>query len=58
MPKRKELILLLKKTLEALTSFLSEFVVAHPRVVCSIVGVLGALALIAAVVSINLLLEV
>lgn len=49
---------MLKKALEALTSFLSEFVIAHPRVVCSIVGVLGALALIAAVVSINILLEV
>lgn len=49
---------MLKKTLEALISFLSEFVIAHPRVVCSIIGVLGALALIAAVVSINILLEV
>lgn len=49
---------MLKKTLEALVNFLCEFVLAHPRIVCSIIGVLGALALIAAVVSINLLLEV
>lgn len=47
---------MLQKMLEALTSFLCEFVIAHPRVICSIVGVLGALALIAAVVSINILI--
>lgn len=46
---------MLRKALEALTSFLCEFVIAHPRVICSILGVLGALALIACVVSINIL---
>lgn len=47
---------MLQKVLEALTNFLCEFVIAHPRVICSIVGVLGALALIAAVVSINIMI--
>ena len=47
-----------KKTLEVLVNFLCQFVIDHPRIVCSIVGVLGALALIACVVSINILLEV
>ena len=48
--------LLFQKALAALTSFLCEFVIAHPRVICSIVGALGAIALIAAVVSINILI--
>lgn len=46
---------MLQKTLEALVNFLCEFVLAHPRIVCSVVGVLGALALIACVVCFNIL---
>lgn len=46
---------MLQKTLQALVDFLCEFVMAHPRVVCSIVGCLGALALVASVVAINIL---
>ena len=50
------MLILLQKALEALTDFLCEFVIAHPRVICSIVGALGAIALIAAVVAINILI--
>ena len=44
-----------QKALEALINFVCGFVIEHPRVVTSIIGVLAALALIAAVVSFNLL---
>uniref|UniRef100_A0AAU8B9W0 Uncharacterized protein n=1 Tax=Dulem virus 194 TaxID=3145671 RepID=A0AAU8B9W0_9VIRU len=47
---------MLQKALQALVLFLSEFVINHPRVVWSIVGVLCAVALLACVVSINLLI--
>ena len=48
--------MMFQKALEALIDFLCEFVIAHPRVICSILGVLGAVALIAAVVSFNILI--
>ena len=47
---------MLKKALEAMVNFLCEFIIGHPRVMTSIIGVFGALALIACVVAINLLL--
>ena len=45
-----------QKALQAIVEFLCNFVIAHPRIMTSIIGVLGALALIAVVVSINLLI--
>ena len=45
-----------EKALEALINFVCGFVIGHPRVVSSIIGVLAALALISAVVSMNLLI--
>lgn len=46
---------MLQKALQALVDFLCEFVISHPRIICSILGCLGALALIACVVAINIL---
>ncbi len=47
---------MLQKVLQALTMFLADFACAHPRLLCSIIGVLCAVALLAGVVSINLLI--
>lgn len=46
---------MLQQTLQSLIKFFSDFISNHPRISCSIIGVLGALALIAFVVAINLL---
>ena len=46
---------MLQKALQALVDFLCEFVIAHPRIICSILGCLGALALIVCVAAINIL---
>ena len=44
-----------QKALQAIVEFLCNFVIAHPRVMCSIIGCLGALALVGCVVAINVL---
>lgn len=44
-----------QKALQAIVEFLCNFVIGHPRIVSSIVGVLAAAAMIAAVVAMNLL---
>lgn len=49
------MMLVLQKALQALVDFLCEFVISHPRIICSILGCLGALALIACVAAINIL---
>ena len=46
---------MLQKAMEALINFVCEFVIAHPRIMSSIIGVLAAIALIACVVAFNLL---
>ena len=52
---RKELILVIQQTLQSLLKFMTDFISNHPRISCSIIGVLGALVLISFVVAINLL---
>ena len=47
---------MLQKALEALINFFCQFVIDHPRIMTSIIGILAALALIACVVAINLLI--
>ncbi len=47
---------MLQKVLQVLTTFLVDFACAHPRLLCSIVGVLLAVALLLGLVSINLLI--
>lgn len=47
---------MLQKALEAIVNFFCQFIIDHPRTMTSIIGVLGALALIACVVAINLLI--
>ena len=49
---------MLQKILDAIIQYFGAFVIAHPRLFCTIIGTLGALALLACVVSINILLEV
>lgn len=49
------MILVIQQTLQSLLKFMSDFISNHPRISCSIIGVLGALALLAFVVAINLL---
>lgn len=46
---------MLQKALQAMVDFLCNFVILHPRIICSILGCLGALALIAIVAAINIL---
>lgn len=46
----------LMKVLETLIEYFCGFIIAHPRFFCTIVGTLGALALIAFVLSINFLI--
>ena len=46
---------MLQQTLQSLLKFMTDFISKHPRIFCSIFGVLAALALIAFVVAINLL---
>lgn len=46
---------MLQQMLQSLLKFLTDFISNHPRISCSILGVLGALALLAFVVAINLL---
>lgn len=46
---------MLQQTLQSLLKFMTDFITKHPRISCSIIGVLGALALIAFVVAINFL---
>lgn len=46
---------MIQQTLQSLVKFMSEFISNHPRISCSILGVLAALAMIAFVVAINLL---
>ena len=50
--------MMLQKIINTLIEYFGGFVIAHPRLFCTIVGTLGALALIACVISINILLEV
>ena len=45
-----------QKVLEALVNYICEFAYMHPRLICTIIGSLGALAFLAAVVSINVLI--
>lgn len=49
---------MLQKILDTLIEYFGGFIIAHPRLFCTIIGTLGALALIACVLSINILLEV
>ena len=46
---------MLQQILQSLLKFMSDFISHHPRISCSIIGVLFALAMIAFVVAINLL---
>ncbi len=46
---------MLQQILQSLLNFMADFIAKHPRISCSIIGVLGALALIAFVVAINLI---
>lgn len=52
---RKEMLLVLQQILQSLLKFMTDFISSHPRISCSIIGVLGALVLIAFVVAINLI---
>ena len=47
--------MVIQETLQSLLKFVADFIANHPRISCSIIGVLGALFLIAFVVAINLL---
>lgn len=47
---------MLQKILDTLIEYFGGFIIAHPRLFCTIIGILGALALIACVLSINILL--
>ena len=47
---------MLQKILDALIEYFGSFIIAHPRLFCTIIGTLGALALIACVLSINILI--
>lgn len=47
---------MLQKILDTLIEYFGGFIIAHPRLFCTIIGTLGALALIACVLSINILL--
>lgn len=46
---------MLQQILQSLLEFLTDFILIHPRIFCSIIGVFGALLLIAFVVVINML---
>lgn len=46
----------LMKVLATLIEYCCGFIIAHPRFFCTIVGTLGALALIALVLAMNLLI--
>ena len=46
---------MLQQILQSLLKFMSDFVSNHPRISCSILGVVAALAMIAFVVAINLI---
>lgn len=47
---------MLQKILDSLIEYFGGFIIAHPRLFCTIIGTLGALALIACVLSINILI--
>ncbi len=46
---------MLQQILQSLLNFMVDFIAKHPRISCSIIGVLVSLALIAFVVAINLI---
>lgn len=46
---------MLQQILQSLLKFMTDFISSHPRISCSIIGLLGALLLVAFVVAINLL---